>query len=86
MRAGGVRWGGVSFRTPLAPSLETRNSKETGPNSVAMSRILVTAPGRAQLAGMACYTALTFLLCRQWVFKQPPNGAQTVQALSLIHI
>ena len=36
----------------------------------------------AQLAGMTCYTALTFLLCRQWVFKHPPNGAQTAQAVS----
>ena len=57
---GGVRCGGVSFRTPLTPSLATRNSNDTGPNSVAMSLALVTAPGRAHLAGMASNRCSSF--------------------------
>src|ERR1039458_6130025 len=50
MRCGGVRCGGVSFGMPLAPFRATRNSKEIGPNSVAMACTLVTAPGLAHLA------------------------------------
>lgn len=36
----------------------------------------------AQLAGMVTYTILTFVICRQWVFKQPITQAETVRAAS----
>src|ERR1035441_4160495 len=54
MQEGGVRSGGFSFRMPLAPFRETRNSSEIGPKSVAMACTLVTAPGLAYLAEHRC--------------------------------